>query len=79
MLYPERQTEKLLAEKTLFTARIGLGTSLFGVVTIITKFRMQASWKNYNSPMSFYRKILRSQVDLGLQDNTIMNSPTVQR
>ena len=53
--------------------------SVLGVVCIIIKYRMEATWRHFNNPMRFYRRIMRSQVDMGLVDKKMMNLKLIHR
>jgi len=53
--------------------------SFLGLVAIVIKYRMEATWRHYDNPMKFYRKILRQQVDVGLADQDSMNNKGVDR
>lgn len=53
--------------------------SFLGIVAIIIKYRMEATWRHFDNPMKFYRKILRQQVDVGLADKELMNLSTIRR
>ena len=69
VLYPKRETELILEEATVFSSTIIMITSILGVVAIVIKYRMEATWRNFNNPMSFYRRILSKQVNMGLAQN----------
>ena len=63
----------------IFVLSIVAVLSLMGVGAIVIKYRMEATWRNYNNPMRFYRKILRQQVDVGLIDESAMKAKAIKR
>ena len=58
-LYPSRGGSGELLDSSVFGEGIIAMTSGLGVLAIVLKFRMEATWRNYNNPMKFYRKMLR--------------------
>ena len=60
VLYPKRETELILEEATVFSSSCIMITSILGAFAIITKYRMESTWRNFNNPMRFYRRILRT-------------------
>ena len=78
-LYPKRYSEQALDESNVFS-ELGIASiSLLGVFSIVIKYRMEATWRHFNNPMRFYRRILRQQVNLGLADKNLMNIDMVHR
>ena len=57
-LYPTRK-EEITNSSNLFAESFILITSLLGVISIVIKYRMEATWRNYDNPIKFYRKIVR--------------------
>ena len=57
-LYPKRGDEKE-EQDNIFGESIIAVTSVFGALAIIIKYRMEATWRHYDNPMKFYRKIMR--------------------
>ena len=57
-LYPVRASD-LLNASNLFVEIFIMISSILGVVAIIIKYRLEATWRNYDNPIKFYRKIVR--------------------
>ena len=58
-LYPKRFTEESLEATNVYSCGIIFVTSFLGIVTIVIKYRTEATWRHFNNPMRFYRRILR--------------------
>jgi len=78
-IYPQRFTEKSLAQSKVFSTTLIISISILGVIAIVIKYRLEATWRNYNNPIRFYRSILRQQVNVGLIDKSVMNLKDVHR
>ena len=59
MLYPLHGSSTDLAQSNVFSQWIIVMTSFLGVLAIIIKYRMEATWRHYDNPMKFYRKLVR--------------------
>lgn len=77
--YPNRGDEGDILASNVFCEWLIMITSVLGVVGIVLKYRMEATWRNYKNPIKFYRKILRQQVDAGLLEETEMNKEQIKR
>ena len=40
---------------------------------------MEATWRNYDNPIKFYRKIVRQYVDIGLKEKRAMKDKSIYR
>ena len=49
------------------------------MISIVIKYRMEATWRNYDNPIKFYRKIVRQYVDIGLKNKNVMKDKSVYR
>ena len=49
------------------------------MISIIIKYRMEATWRNYDNPIKFYRKIVRQYVDIGLKEKSAMKDRSIYR
>ena len=58
-VYPERFNLTTLDYSNVFSVILILAVSALGVISIIIKYRMEATWRHFNNPMRFYRRILR--------------------
>ena len=79
MLYPLHGSSTDLAQSNVFSQWIIVMTSVLGVLAIIIKYRMEATWRHYDNPMKFYRKLVRQQVDVGLLEEEAMKTDLVKR
>ena len=77
-LYPERATD-IFNSSNLFVESFIAITSLLGVVAIVIKYRFEATWRNYDNPVKFYRKIIRTYVDMGLKEKSAMKEKSIYR
>ena len=68
--YPNRGSEGDILASNVFCEWLIMITSVLGIIGIILKYRMEATWRNYKNPIKFYRKILRQQVDVGLLEES---------
>ena len=68
-----------LEDSSLFTEWIIMIISILGMLAIILKYRMEATWRHYDNPVKFYRKILRAQVDIGLKNDEVMDEKVIAR
>ena len=50
-----------------------------GELAIIIKYRLEATWRHFDNPIKFYRKIVRQQVELGMIDPSVMTSDSIKR
>ena len=57
--YPDRGDEGQLLASNVFTQWIIAITTMMGELAIIIKYRLEATWRHFDNPIKFYRKIVR--------------------
>lgn len=57
--YSRRSDEGATPPSNIFVLSIVGVTSIMGIFAIVIKYRMEATWRHYNNPVRFYRKLLR--------------------
>ena len=57
--YPQNADSVALLKANVFSEILIAVVTGHGLLAIVLKYRMEATWRNYDNPIRFYRKILR--------------------